>query len=516
MFGTPLALILALPPWNLWPLALVALVPFFLLIQGPAVSTKKIFWVGTGAGALYWAVLYHMFFVNVPYPWLQIAPWIIWMVAILVFVLLALVVGLTWGLYAWAARRLIARAPRGLLFWLAALWVIFELIRSFLHWQVTWGMSLGYSLPPTTLLGSVASLGGIWLVALVLVLINWQLSTGLNTSPRKKPGFGGQKFTGLILTLVVWLAAGWGLETWLGRSLYSGETITAVALQTSQTTSSLALDSFRYDQLLHQVNSLAPETPTSERVIVMPEVAYAVDPSSMQKMTSRPSQMVYPDLSTLAAATIQKIAPQTTLVAGFVDSSDDSAWQNGALVASRDIQPVFTYKRLLFPFGEYLPLEKIWPQQVRQFYRYQNPANNELASTAFGPLSVLFCNEVFAPNAVARDVAVGAKLLTVLSSNFDVGTPWYAVWQQRAAAYRALETWRPLILATDQARAAVIDQTGTIRAEVALRTDGVAEAEIIVIDQKSPWVHAQPVWQVLVVIIFLVLVWLLLSPSKKD
>ena len=504
-------LILALPPVNRWALSFAALVPFFLLIRSPALSTRRLFWVGTGIGALYWAGLYHMFFVNVPYPWLQIAPWLIWILAILIFLILALLAGLTWGVYPIFARRVLAKKLRWPYLWLAAGWVALEIARTFLFWNISWGMTIGYSLPPAGVFGQLASLGSVFIIGFGLVVINWFL-TDLVTTLRQSQSLAFRplipNLTKLALLLAVWVGSGLILGNWLAGQTAKSRVVRGVALQTSIVSKNEWLDGFRYDQLLFKAQAVQSEDSSQDRLIVLPEVSYGIDPSNSQQMTSRPSQFIYPDLGTFQTASVQKIAPNTTLVAGFVDTTDPAAWRNGAGIVSRDTGSSLAYKRRLFPFGEYLPLASLWPAAVRDFYRYAVPAtNHDLAKTPVGSISVIFCNELFMPSLAARDAATGADVITILSSNFDVGTPWYALWQQRAAAYRAVETRRSVILAADQAQAAVIAPSGKILAEVAYKKDGFAAADIPLVTAKSPWVSLQLIWKILAAIAVGILIW---------
>lgn len=505
ILGTPVALLLSLPPWNMWPLAFVALVPFLALIRDQRFENRHIFWTGTLSGALYWAVLYHMFFANIPYPWLQITAWIVWPVAIAIYLLLALLFGLTWGVYPLLVRRLAEQAPRWPLLWFSAGWVVLELVRSGLNWQVTWGMALGYHLPPETLFGQWASVGSVSLVSFGLVFTNWLIADlqGLTSLQRTQilPRLQPIVFFGLI-----WGVSGWLLLGWLDRERSQAPLITGVAVQTSQAAKTDFLESFRYDRLLHDVQEQPLAEGTDQRLIVLPEVAYGIDPAQNQQMTSRPSQLVYADKGTFLAANGQKIRPNSTLVAGFVDTTDTQSWKNGAGVVSRDGPASLVYKTNLFPFGEYLPLRNLWPELVRRFYRY-TPSPVRLApTTPLGQISLLFCNELYLPTLAARDVSQGAGVLTMLSSNFDVGTPWYAAWQQRAAAYRAVETWRSVILATDQGRAAVISPRGDIQAEVVHRTSGTATAAIPHMFSQSPWVALQVFWKIIAAAVFMAIV----------
>ena len=512
VLGVPLALILTLPPFNFWPLAFVALVPLFRSLKNLTLPTSRLFWLATAIGAFYTMPLYHMFFVNLPYPWLRITPWLMWTVTILIFVVICLAVGLTWGVYALLARRLISRGVHFAPFWLTFAWVVFEVIRSFIFWNMTWGMAIGYTLPPEGLFGQIASLGGLWLVSFGIVLINWQMVEALATRPQTVP-VDFRRWVPVLATLIIWLLIGVGLKTSLAHQVATASKIDAVAIQTSQVDGATPPDSLRYDKLL-QTAEQTTATLDQPQVIVLPEVAYGINPNHLQQMASRPSQLIYPDQQIFQAASLQKVTPNTTIVAGFVDTTDPLHWHNGAGIFSQTDNPIVVYKRRLMPFGEFLPLANLWPASIRQFYRYENPASSHSAATQFGTLSLLFCNEVFMPLLASQDVSHGSQLLAILSSDFDVATSWYALWQQRAAAYRAVETWRPVILATDQASAAVVDPGGKIVSHVTYQTNGIARAAVPQLFEMSPWVALRVDWIGLTVLGLVMLLWLMVRPGK--
>ncbi|MET9943194.1 apolipoprotein N-acyltransferase, partial [Streptomyces halstedii] len=153
---------LAFPAPSLWWLAYVALVPWLLLIRSAATTRRAALdgWTG-GIG-----------FVIAVHHWL--------MPSLHVFiVLLAALLGLLWAPWGVLAGRLLGGAP-SLLRAAAAVvavpsgWLVIELVRSWEGLGGPWGL-LGASQWEVGPALRVASVGGVWLVSLLVVAVNTAL-----------------------------------------------------------------------------------------------------------------------------------------------------------------------------------------------------------------------------------------------------------------------------------------------------------------------------------------------------
>lgn len=508
MFMPPLLLIAALPPLNLWPLAFIALVPLFYLSRQSAVGFWRLSWSSVIAGGLYWAVLNHQSLVGQPYPWLHVATPTAWAIAAGIFVVLAIGAGIGWAFYTWLARRIMGRLSIGPAIGLASLtWAALEVVRSFIYWNLSLGIALGYSLPASSWFGQPASLGGVWLIGLGIVVVNWLITELILSVPQHRLAITGW----LVGVLIVWVAVGGGLAAWLKADSGSAK-VEAVAIQTHRQLQSDGGDSARYDQQVIAAQASAPTT--GQRLIVLPEDAFAIDAQGQQHQTMRPAQIVYSSLGNLVSASFQRLASKTTLVAGFVDTTNPKAWYNGAVVLDRQNYYGAAYKRNLMPFGEYLPLAKSWPATLQTQFLYQTSQQPALVTSTIGTISHLFCNELFQPVLAQSDAYQGASVIAGLASDYDVATPWFAAWQIRAASYRAVETWRPLVLAADQTQSAVIDASGKVLNQGAYQHDQFVTGIVSRVSRPSPWARWQPFWRPIIPLSFLWLVFVLIITSQ--
>lgn len=505
--ATLFLLVIALPPFNLWPVAFVALVPFFLLIRNRSLPTGRLILWAILLGGGYWAILNHWVFASAPYRWLPAPAATTLSVATVFFILLSLGAGLGWAVFAWLARvtenRRVPLAPLVL----GLLWLLLEVFRSFIYWHLNLGVSLGYSLPPSSWFGQIASVGGVWLVGAGLIIANW-LASNVVLQPRTSRSIW--KFG---IFLAVWSVAGFSLASWSVHKEKQGEPINGVAIQTHQSSPSDLGDPSRYERL---ILASQPQTSQHGSVIVLPEVTYAVDPSQVQKMTSRPLQIVYPSTADLIKASYQKLFADNLLIAGYVDTATDQAWKNSAVVASSTTYYGSVQKRDLMPFGEYLPLAKLWPRSLAMLYQYQSAPGDIIVNSPFGPVTVVFCNEVFEPSLVANQVDAGAGYIASIASDYDVATRLYVTWQQRAAAYRAVESWRPVILSADQGSSAVINSRGQIVVSATYMTDTAVSAIVKTRIDLSPWDRLSRYWISILSIVSLAILVLFLTAYRRD
>jgi apolipoprotein N-acyltransferase len=135
----------------------------------------------------------------------------------------------------------------------------------------------------------------------------------------------------------------------------------------------------------------------------------------------------------------------------------------------RSGQVTGTYrKRRLVVFGEYVPLAR-WLPFLRHFTPIQGsftPGDGPEVFELQDPkvrLSVLICFEDVFPHLAREHALQGVDLLLNLTNNGWFGES-SAQWQHAAAAvFRAIETGRPLVRATNNGLTCWIDPNGRIR-----------------------------------------------------
>lgn len=162
------------------------------------------------------------------------------------------------------------------------------------------------------------------------------------------------------------------------------------------------------------------------------------------------------------------------LLAGGVIHGVDEAGErtgrntNSAVLVSPAGKPVGGYdKRHLVPFGEYVPLGGRFPGARVIFDLIGtvfSPGGSDqvLPEVAGLPLGVSICFEDAFPHLARRDAARGARLLVNLTNDSWFGRSAEAGQHLALAAFRAVETRRPLVRATNTGISALVGADGRI------------------------------------------------------
>ncbi|MGG8405532.1 apolipoprotein N-acyltransferase, partial [Streptomyces sp. 12297] len=184
---------LAFPAPSLWWFAYVALVPWLLLLRTAGTARRAALegWLG-GCGLI--VALHH---------WL--------LPSLHVFLLpLAALLGLLWIPWALLVRRLLGGEPsardagRALLV-LPAGWLLAELVRSWEGLGGPWGL-LGASQWQVPAALRLASVGGVWLVGLMVVAVNCAVAVLLSVRRARRVALAGTAGCAVV-TAVVWVGA---------------------------------------------------------------------------------------------------------------------------------------------------------------------------------------------------------------------------------------------------------------------------------------------------------------------
>ncbi|MEB2284155.1 MAG: apolipoprotein N-acyltransferase [Myxococcales bacterium] len=136
-------------------------------------------------------------------------------------------------------------------------------------------------------------------------------------------------------------------------------------------------------------------------------------------------------------------------------------------------------KRILMPFGEYLPLASRFPwlQRLSPASGHFTPGEAAtLLTTGAIRAGPLICYEDIVPDPARRAVRQGANLLVNLTNDAWYGLSAEPFQHQALALWRAIETRRDFIRATNTGLSAAITASGVVVAELPLFT---AEARVI-------------------------------------
>jgi len=493
--ATFVLLILALPPFNIWPLGFIVLVPWLSTVVDYEFPRKNVFLGSVFLGALFYILFHYVYLLSAPYPWLGIPASIVWGTVIGILLVLGLLYGFGWAFYAWMSDRLIGRYSVYAPVILSAFWVFLELVLSYLNWNT--GLFLGYLIPPQSVFGQLASVGGVWLVSFLLILVNWFVVFEIKKNKSKSFYFLP------FLVLFVWAIVGTTLYFWVYFKTGEGDILDVIAIQASSKEKYSQENQQKYDALIKaSQRKIIPS-----QLLVLPETTYVI--SSKPPQWLAPNSFYFTSIDGLKNYIKPLLQKNSVALVGFVEEGSRGQLYNGAILVDDEDSRVY-YKQSLFPFGEYLPFKNLWSSNLQSAFRFESRDDQEasFSRVAYKDISTIFCNEVFNSFLVGKYVQNNTPLISVLASDYLVGTPQYADLQLRVAGYRAVENWRPLVLSASRARSAIFGVTGNSLAATQYSTDAFINARIANVGFRSIWNRTRLLWIMwwLVVGFYLILV----------
>ncbi|MGH9379084.1 MAG: apolipoprotein N-acyltransferase [Thermoanaerobaculia bacterium] len=173
--------------------------------------------------------------------------------------------------------------------------------------------------------------------------------------------------------------------------------------------------------------------------------------------------------------------------------------------------PVARYdKRHLVPYGEYVPLKRLFPfigTVARAAGDFTAADEVRLLPWGREGLGAAICFEVIFPGEVAATVRRGATVLVTVTNDAWYG-PTSAPWQHfRAAQFRAAETHRPMLRAAITGVSGSIGPDGEIRSLLGVDRQGVLADEVVGRTGLTPFVRAPWLTPLLSLVILVVALW---------
>ncbi|MCF3963545.1 apolipoprotein N-acyltransferase [Streptomyces fuscigenes] len=417
---------LAFPAPSWWWCAYVALVPWLLLVRGaPTRGRAALYgWLG---GAGYMVAVHH---------------WLFGSLHVFIVVLGALL-GLLWAPWGVLVRALLGgpggppRAGRALAapVVIASGWLLVELVRSWQGLGGPWGV-LGASQWQVTPALRLASVGGVWLVSLAVVVVNVAVTLLVVSAPARTAA-AAVLGMGAVATASVW--------AWAPLPAESGEVARIAVVQpgiVSRAAGSPQLRFARGEALTRRVAGdradlvVWGESGVTHRLATHP---------SLGRRLSALSRTVGADL----------------LV--NVDAPDTDAWgrrgifKRSTLIGPKGPTGPAYDKMRLVPFGEYVPARSLlgWVTSVGRAAGSDRVAGrrqvvmtvprHDGGSLRVGPL---VCFESAFPDMSRHLADAGAQVLVVQSSTATFDRTWAPAQHASLGALRAAETGRPVVHAT--------------------------------------------------------------------
>ena len=476
----------AFPPLDLGPLALVALVPLLLAVEGTRPRTAA--GLGYLAGLTFFGL--HLLWIAQFLSWTGPVAWLAW--------------GALSGVEAAfvAAFAALAAATRPLGAWrlavLPACWAVLEMVRAY-HplGGFPWGL-LATSQHDAGLLLPLARVVGGFGLAAVLVAVNlavalWlrALAAGAGGGPRRQEGSGepqrGAPVNWLALAGLPLLVAGL-----LGARLAvpaapapDGPALDVVMVQAGlrgghglaqgQSTEAVFANHVRRTETL----ALTPGPPPD--LVVWGEGAADADP-----LTDPARQAAVARAAAAARAPV--LLGATTVLDGTHRATEALLFTPQGRLADR------YQKRRLVPFGEFVPFGSVLGRLIpatREGVPYDKVPGERLEPLLIDGVRVgpLICWESAYPGDARQLARDGAGLLLILTNNASFGTGAGPRQHLAAGQLRAVESGRTIVQAAVTGPSAVIEPSGATRLETGLYQDTVVRAQVVARSAETPYVR---------------------------
>ncbi|MFI4954608.1 MAG: apolipoprotein N-acyltransferase [Gammaproteobacteria bacterium] len=425
---------LAFAPFNMYPIAI--LVPGALLLVWGSPNPKQLLWRGWLFGCGFFGIGVSWVYVSIHEH--GFAP--VWL-ASLITILFVAILALYFAGQAWLYRRLFPRPT--LLAWclgFPALWALFEWLRGWLFSGFPW-LNLGYSQIDSPL-GGYIPIVGIYGTSAITVAVGALLAYAFFTQARMR----WISISAAILIVI----AGFGLS-YIQWTQPTGDS-KQISLIQGNIPQAHKWDSKFVRSIIKKYVDLTEQNWDSS-IIIWPEASLPIP---------------LPDSATIVASLDQQArAHQATVIMGVLELAPGTTDYYNGIIATGTGTGLY-HKRRLVPFGEYVPFGSVTRGIIELFnLPYSNiiPGNPEQPVLISGDwkISPLICYEI-AYAQLADDAALQGNILLTISNDTWFGRSLGPKQHLQIAQFRALETGRYVIRATNNGLTAIINHRGEITA----------------------------------------------------
>ncbi|GGU45373.1 apolipoprotein N-acyltransferase [Streptomyces lavendofoliae] len=407
---------LAFPAPSLWWWAYVALVPWMLLVRTAPTGRRAALdgWLG-GTGFM-----------------LAVHHWL--MPSLHVFILLlAALLGLLWAPWGALVRLMLAGAPSrarasAALAVVPSGWLVVELVRSWEGLGGPWGL-LGASQWQVPAALRVASLGGVWLVTLLVVAVNTAVALLVSVRALRLTAAGG-----LTACAVAVAAAGW----WSPAPQTAGHVRVAVVQPGVIDGAGGAERRFaRGEELTRELAGRGDVD-----LVVWGESSVGSD------LTARP------EYAERLSALSRLVGAEVLVNVDARRADRPGIYKSSVLVGPEGTTGERYDKMRLVPFGEYVPFRSVlgWATSVGKAAAEDRRRGDRPVVMTAGErglrLGPLVCFETAFPDMSRHLVREGARVLVAQSATSTFQDSWAPGQHASLAALRAAETGRPMVHAT--------------------------------------------------------------------
>ncbi|NBM19028.1 apolipoprotein N-acyltransferase, partial [Streptomyces sp. GC420] len=399
------------PAW--WWFAYVALVPWILLIRSAPTPRRAVLdgWLG-GLGFMF--AVHHWLLPNLH-----------------VFTLLiAALLGLFWAPWGWLVHRTLGGVPGAgrvcaALVAVPSGWLMIELVRSWEGLGGPWGL-LGSSQWQVTPALRLASVGGVWLVTLLVVAVNTALAVLVAVESSRTPA---------VVSLVLCAMAAGSVWAWAPLPERTGTA--RIAVVQPGVVDGPDVRFARSEELTRELAGQDVD------LVVWGESSVGYDLADRPELAAR--------LASLSRALDAEI-----LVNVDARRSDrPGIYKSSVLVGPQGPTGDRYDKMRLVPFGEYIPARSVlgWATSVGEAAgedrrRGESPVVMSLPGDPGLRIGPLVCFESAFPDMSRHLTREGAQVLIAQSATSTFQGSWAPEQHASLAAVRAAESWRPFVHAT--------------------------------------------------------------------
>jgi len=434
---TAVLLLLAFPPFHLYPLAWVALVPFFSMIEDG--KRLKNFLRGFLAGLLFFGgLIWWLNYVTTPG-----------------YCLLILYLGLYFGTAALVLGLFKKTLWRALI--AIPLWVSLEFFRCSGIFGFTWGC-LGHSQYSNLAGIQIADLAGVYGITALMVAFASSLSFFLAQDVQCKQRV---RLLGCVLILIV-LSHLYGF--WRMGTPEKGDTLTAGLLQGNIPQNEKWDPKIEEETIKMYARMSRDALQKGAELVVWPETAIPVVWNNEPELDRQFREICVRESFWLLFGTLH------------YDYSRQVYHNSACFVTPESIESASTEltrydKMRLVPFGEYVPFKE-WIPFVQEIVESEGGGAFECGRkrTTFHakgiPFSTLICFESTLAPVARRMVRGGARGLVVLTNDEWFGRTPASIQHGMQSVFRAVENRVPVVRATNTGWTCSIDPKGRTRIQV--------------------------------------------------
>jgi len=444
--ASSLCLILAFPPFEIWPLVFIALVPVLLLIEGQ--SAGKAFRTTALTGLLFYLFMLY-WFINMA--WSASIPVFL---SVTAWLLLCLYLSVYYGLFG-AGAVYFSRIPHALrLFMLPAFWVVLEFIREHFLSGFGW-LGLGYAPYRYLPLIQIADITGVFGISYLVVLVNLCLKEFIFKRGRPDRGFVRATMIGIVL---IWAILIYG-RVRLDAFRTDGHEQTTVTIVQPNIDQQRKWRPTSWPRIMDELLLLTRQAirDGEEDLIIWPETSFPgylwEDSGGFERMRSFILGIDKP------------------LLFGIVTGRDQMIYNSAMLLLPTGQVAAQYDKRHLVPFGEFLPLRRFLPFlgaiiPVADFSPGESLTRFPVPGKPGRFFSAVICFEDTVARVVRGFVRNGTHLLVNLTNDawfLDTHEP---ILHLQTAVFRAVENRRALVRAANTGISCVIAPTGSIQSRL--------------------------------------------------